>query len=134
MRCACALLMPSSMERNTRPRKSVLQCVTKNALQQTRSMSNDETMFEDYLDNVHDRKTFLDFVWALMRDRERVIELEKLEPTNLWVAETNGWYNTSIEMFLEAAIACVEAVPKRLPEEPSWKSFAEFLFGGKIYE
>lgn len=97
-------------------------------------MSDNDLTLGRYLDRVCDRKTFLDFVWALMRDRERVIELEKLEPTNSWVAETNGWYNTTLETFFEAAIACAEAVPERLPEEPSWQEFAGFLYGGKIYE
>lgn len=88
----------------------------------------------DYLENVHDKATFLDFVWALMRDREESVKAEKLHPSSPYGPDAGGWENIYIETFLEAALACVQAVPERLPEEPSWKSFAEFFYCGKIYE
>ncbi len=48
----------------------------------------------------------------------------------------NGWENSTIEAFLEAAVAC--AIDSRNKSghapEPSWREFAGFLLGGKIYE
>lgn len=95
---------------------------------------NSEMTLGDYLDNVHDRESFLDFVWALMRDREESIKAEKINPSSPYGPDTGGWENIYIETFLSAALQCHNDAPKRLPEEPSWKSFAEFLYCGKIYE
>ncbi len=93
---------------------------------------NSEVTLGDYLDNVHDKESFLDFIWALMRDRAESVEAEYLDKRGFPTPGT--WENTAIETFLEAALSCVQSVPSRLPEEPSWKSFAEFLYCGKIYE
>jgi hypothetical protein len=104
------------------------------ALWNNYGMSNNERTLGDYLDSVHDKETISVFVWALMRDREDAVEAEKLKASTFYVPNAGNWENSRIETSLEAALACVQAVPERLPEEPSWKSFAEFLYGGKIYE
>lgn len=87
-----------------------------------------------YLHDVRDRDTFLEFVWALIRDREDSVRKEQLSPSKPYGPEANGWENITIETFLVAAVHCATGAPNRLPEEPSWKSFAYFLYGGKIYE
>jgi len=48
----------------------------------------------------------------------------------------NDWQNSTIECYLEGALACVEDnLPEReLMSDPSWRSLANFLYTGKIYE
>jgi hypothetical protein len=94
----------------------------------------------ELLEEVHDRTSFFAFVAALIRDREEAVARERANPTpNLGLCpDAGGWYNFEIETYLEAALAWAEAtemgVTKGLPEEPSWKAFAVFLYLGKIYE
>ena len=88
----------------------------------------------EHLDAVEDKETFLNFVWALAKNREDSVEKEKANPSNPYGPAANGWENISIENFLEAAVACAVGRKDRMPEEASWKEFAEFLYGGKIYE
>ena len=95
-------------------------------------MEPKERSLGDYLDDLKDKETFLDFIWALIEDREAATE--KDGSNALHGASTNGWENTTIESFFDAALACATAVPGRLPEEASWQEFASFLYMGKIYE
>lgn len=94
----------------------------------------------ELLEEVHDRTSFLRFVAALIRDREDAAAKEQANPTADLGAcpDAGGWYNTTIEGYLEAAHAWAEAtdmgVTQGLPQEPSWKAFAVFLYLGKIYE
>jgi hypothetical protein len=93
-------------------------------------------------DNVHDRESFLAFVRALVADREAAVEAEKRTPTDPrvlgLVPDAGGWYNLTIESYLDAAISwAVDSdmgTCQGLPAEPSWKVFAVFLLCGKIYE
>lgn len=94
---------------------------------------------EDILENVHSRETFLTFVHALAADKRDESNKEREHPSNPWGPGANGWEHDSIESYLEAALAWGESTSaethtRSLPEEPSWKAFAEFLYCGKIYE
>jgi len=92
----------------------------------------------DKLEQVRDRDSFFAFVRALIEDREDELAKEKITPTHPYSAGANGWENKTIEAFLESALAWAESTSmgktQGLPEEPSWKSFAVFLYLGKIYE
>jgi hypothetical protein len=49
----------------------------------------------------------------------------------------NGGENDTIERYLDAALAWTEdcmGLDGELPAEPSWRSFARFLYAGKCYE
>lgn len=89
-------------------------------------------------DTVHDRESFLAFVWALATDRRASVAAEKESPSSPYGPEAGGWENITIEDFLEAAIRWAEATrevgPWDFPAEPSWQAFATFLYCGKIYE
>ena len=50
---------------------------------------------------VHDRRTLLEFVKALIADREEVAK-EAVSPSLHYGRGANGWENGSIEAFLEA--------------------------------
>ena len=95
---------------------------------------------EELLDQVHDRESFFAFVRALIAERERAVESEKTDPTPYLglVTDSEGWYNYSIEGYLEAALSWAETsdmgARQGLPVEPSWQAFATFLYCGKIYE
>jgi len=90
----------------------------------------------DYLEAVNDRETFIEFVRALIRDREASVLREQQAPESRRGYGAFGWQNCLIESYFEAALACVEAHADRddILKEPTWRSFAEFLYVGKIYE
>src|ERR1700680_1477541 len=91
----------------------------------------------DYLDLVVDQATFLNFVQALIADREDEVGKERERPSSPYGPGANGWENGTIESFLFAALRWAEDSNDRkdgLPEQPSWKAFATFLYCGKIYE
>jgi hypothetical protein len=91
---------------------------------------------------VHDRDTFLAFVHVLVADREAAVDAERRQPTDPRVLglmpDAGGWYNFTIEAYLEAALRWAEdsdmGESQGLPPGPSWKAFAAFLLSGKIYE
>lgn len=90
---------------------------------------------DEMLESVIDRDSFLVFVKALIADRQD--ELEKENPSSPWGAGANGWEHGTIEGYLDAAVAWMEGArgtALQLPLEPSWKSFATFLYRGKSYE
>jgi hypothetical protein len=90
---------------------------------------------EDALDLVVDRETFLDFVATLAREREEAERMERDEPERYMLGGALDWQNSTISTFLDAAAECLIANRDRDSSgEPSWKAFAEFLYGGKIYE
>jgi hypothetical protein len=93
-------------------------------------------------DIVHDRESFLGFVRELLADREAAVEAEKRKPTDPrflgLVPDAGGWYNFTIESYLDAALRWAESTDmgesQGLPPGPSWQAFASFLFCGKICE
>jgi hypothetical protein len=86
------------------------------------------------LEQVTDKNTFLQFVEALIADRKEEVEKEKTNPSNSYSSGANGWENGTIEQYLESSVAWAKASPTSLKQENLWKSFAEFLYMGKIYE
>lgn len=79
------------------------------------------------------------FVRALIADREAAVALEHKSPNNSRGGpDAGGWYSFTIEAYLDAALSWAEATrmgaDQDLPEDPSWKSLAVFLYCGKIYE
>lgn len=91
---------------------------------------------------VRDLESFFAFVRALVADRAAAVEAEKRNPTDphlLGLAQdAGGWYNFTIEAYLQAALAWAESTgmgeSQGLPSAPSWEAFAAFLYCGKIYE
>ena len=88
------------------------------------------------LEQVHDRTSFIKFVEVLIEDRKKATKLEKGDPKTYQMGGANDWQNSTIEGYLESALACIEDnYPQRdLMNEPSWRSLANFLYAGKIYE
>src|SRR5438067_3696553 len=101
-------------------------------------MGRTSTELHEALERVHDRESFLDFVDELLPDREAAVAAEEENPTPFLgaVPDKGGWYNFTIESYLEACLRWAESgregTPHRLPEAPSWKAFADFLYCGKI--
>ncbi len=91
----------------------------------------------ELLDAVEDQRSFLEFVKALIADREDEVAKERLSPSSPYGAGANGWENGTIEAFLEAATAWAEdsnfGQNQGLSDNP-WRRFAVFLYCGKIYE
>jgi hypothetical protein len=77
---------------------------------------------EDILKAVHDRKSFLAFVTALLREVEQ--------------DQGEREINVRTEAFLEAALAATAAHEGTddFFGQPSWQGFATFLYLGLIYE
>ena len=90
----------------------------------------------ELLEEVEDKASFLRFVHALIADRIDEAEKEKKKPGSSYGAGANGWENGTIESYLEASVACAEDHGNKnlLTEKASYKSFANFLYAGKIYE
>lgn len=90
------------------------------------------------LEDVEDVESFLVFARALAADRAASVVLEKADPSSPYSSNANGWGNTTIESFLESAIAWAEAsdfgLTQGLSVSNPWKQFAVFLYCGKIYE
>lgn len=86
----------------------------------------------EYLENVQDKETFIEFVNALIEDRSNAenIEQENIKNYKSGTAALN-WHNTNIESYLQAALVWLVDSNK---DEISWKLMAEFLYSGKIYE
>jgi hypothetical protein len=94
-------------------------------------------------ENVKDEESFLAFVRELVKDRENAVKKEKDNPSSPYGPDAGGWENTSIESYLEGAVAWAEdsefgrrmAFPEyELIEVSEWRRFAEFLMAGRIYE
>jgi hypothetical protein len=89
-------------------------------------------------DAVHDGHTLLEFVKALVADREDELAKEPLSPSSPNGAGANGWQNGTIEGFLSAASAWAESTKfgktQGLSDTNPWRQFAAFLYCGKIYE
>jgi hypothetical protein len=86
----------------------------------------------DYLENVKDKETFVEFLNALIEDRSKAEEIEQENVQNYKSGGAAlGWHNTNIESFLQSALVWLVDSDKN---EASWKLMAEFLYSGKIYE
>jgi hypothetical protein len=87
----------------------------------------------ELLEQVNSKESFITFVKALKNDKIDEEKKEKINPSSPYGPGSNGWGNTSIEMFLDA----IESFAKDSPlidKTPSWKNFALLLYAGKCYE
>ncbi len=89
---------------------------------------------DELLEKVEDQESFLAFAKALQADKEDEAKKEQITPSSPYSHGLNGWENSSIEDFLESAIAFTEDSEQWQREPNLWKKFALFLYGGKIYE
>jgi hypothetical protein len=90
----------------------------------------------EQLELVNDEESFLAFARELRRDR---IAVAALQQTALPIGSSpGGWESSSIESFLEAAIAWAEdssfGARQGLSASNPWRKFAVFLYCGKVYE
>ena len=89
------------------------------------------------LDRVDSPESFLEFARALASDRRasRVESSFPMSPSEAWAG---GWENTTIEAFLDAAVAWATdsqfGHSQGLQGASPWRVFATFLYCGKIYE
>jgi len=87
---------------------------------------------------VCDEKSFLEFVNALIDDRNHAIKAEKQRPSSPYGPDAGGWENISIEDYLAAALSWAEdsnfGLNQSLNTNNPWKRFALSLYAGKIYE
>ena len=92
----------------------------------------------DLLKQVTDRNSFFQFVEALIDDWEDEKAKERIQPRRPYGPGANGWENGSIGNYLGAALRWARDTNmggrQGLPEGPSWKTFAIFLYCGKVYE
>jgi hypothetical protein len=93
--------------------------------------------WDERLESVVDRPSFVRFVHALAHEREQAAEIERREPARYMVDGALGWMNGDIPQYLGACAELLEAdsIVRRLDlDQPSWRLFAEFLYHGKIIE
>jgi hypothetical protein len=83
-------------------------------------------------DCVEDEATFIRFVKALAADFEDSRGKENASPTSPYSPAANGWENTTINAFLDAATAW--AHDSQTETSNPWKRAAQMLMAGKIYE
>ena len=107
----------------------------------SRSRNGFNMELNDLLERVNSKETFLRFAQALADDFRDEQEKEAIHPTPYLgvVQGANGWYNHSVDGFLRAMCAWARATSSitdepMVPEQPSWRSFAEILYEGKHYE
>lgn len=90
----------------------------------------------DVLQRVHDRASFVEFVFALGDDFADEKEKERESPSPPFGPGANGWENGTIDAFLFAAAqwaADYDAVGSSEWPNP-WQFCAQVLYMGKIYE
>ena len=91
---------------------------------------------ESLLDGVYDRNSFIAFVQSLAEERELAQQIERDNPDRYIVDGALGWKNGNIPQFLGAALDYFTDGPLKepIPDQPTWKMFAEILWCGKIIE
>jgi hypothetical protein len=72
----------------------------------------------EMIEDIQSKEQFLAFLSELKRDS----------------AEGVGWENESIVTFLDGMHAWASESAARVPSQPTWRTFAEILYAGKIYE
>ena len=89
-------------------------------------------------DAVVDERSFREFLQLLAADWEDERAKEAITPSNPYSAGANGWENTTIGAYLDAAATWAEAsaqgTPFYQPPANSWRRCADILYAGKIYE
>jgi hypothetical protein len=72
----------------------------------------------EMIECIETKEQFLEFLATLKRDS----------------AIGDGWENGQIETFLDAMHAWASDMGERVPAQASWRTFADILYAGKIYE
>ena len=88
---------------------------------------------DDIADGVASRESCLAFVEALANDHAQDAAHEKQRPSSPYGATAGGWQNTSVDAFLEAAVAYARDAGSP-GEAPTWRDLAVFLLRGRSYE
>src|SRR3954468_24368909 len=95
--------------------------------------------FYEMAEKVDSRESFLRFVQALAADAEAAdAEPERTADGKLNLSP-RGWENGSVSAFRGAMSAWAASNSgitgdPSVPEQPSWRAFAEILHSGKLYE
>lgn len=85
---------------------------------------------------VHDERTFLEFLYMLMKDRESEANKERTDMSSYYTQEERlEWQNSTIEDYLKSTIKWAEVTendPKHysIPPNP-WRRIAQILHAGK---
>lgn len=90
------------------------------------------TTIEALLETVSDRDSFVRFTKALAKERELAMRIERNDPTYYCLDGALGWKNADITSFLYAGLLCLESSTE--PTEVTWKTFADFLYYGKVFD
>jgi hypothetical protein len=88
--------------------------------------------FDQLLQEVSDRESFVAFVLALADERERAERIEQVNPDRYRIDGALGWKNANISAFLYAGLSGLE--DETQSPQLSWREFAMFLYTGKVYE
>lgn len=90
------------------------------------------------LESVEDEESFIRFVAALGEDKAEETKEENRNQYSTFGKGVNGWENTKIEDFLEAAAEWAKDSQAGLEfyqkPENVWRRCADILYAGKIYE
>ena len=84
------------------------------------------------VDSVTSRASFVRFVEALVADWRECDRAEHGAHSSPYGPTAGGWENPTLERFLEALAAYT--ADAELPEQPSWRTFAQVLAAAKVYE
>jgi hypothetical protein len=90
-----------------------------------------EQRLYEVLDQVHDEKTFCEFLNALSHDWYQEQEIERATPSGPYSPGALGWENGTIGAFLDAASVGLYG---RSEETNPWKRAAHIIWLGKIYK
>jgi hypothetical protein len=102
-------------------------------------MNESQVNFYKMAERVNSKASFIAFAAALAADREAEVAAEAARPSSPYGPGARGWENGSIEAFLGAMSAWAASGSAltgqaQVPEEASWRAFAEILHSGKFYE
>ena len=89
---------------------------------------------ESLLPSVQNASSFLEFAKALASEREVDAVAETQAPSSPDGPTKAGWENTTLEGFLEAAVAWASDSGFIHTTGNPWQEFARFLLAGKAYE
>src|SRR4051812_24535570 len=95
--------------------------------------------FYEMAENVNSKESFLQFVEALAEDAEVAFVESKRTPEDKLNLSPRGWENGSVPAFLGAMASWAssnsgDTGEPMVPEQPSWRAFAEILHSGRFYE
>ena len=89
------------------------------------------------VERITDERSFLGFLHTLAMDRAAEVREEAVNPSSPYGPGARGWENTTIEGFLDAAVAGATAQRQagvRVLSTNPWQRCAEILLTGKYYE